>query len=214
MKSFLAGVCLVAAAGLVSCAMLSAQENVPAGNLVKNPSFEERSGAPKDDERWGWGFLDGVARSPFAHWGYSGFWDGGDYDIKLGKGHSGKACARLVCREKGRGGICTEAMFAAPGTKLALRGFFKATNTRGGPCWVNFEGEPGDGWARIDLPNKPDYDWTEVTGTVTVPTPKKMAGDKVEIYLFIYTQAYGELWMDDVTLTPVEGEAPKAEEKK
>lgn len=29
----------------------------------------------------------------------------------------------------------------------------------------------------------------------------------VRIHLFIYTRAYGELWVDDVTLTPI-GEAP------
>jgi hypothetical protein len=58
---------------------------IPAGaNLILNSSFEDRSGPAKDGEPWGKGYLDGVARSPFAHWGYSGFWDGGDYDIKLG----------------------------------------------------------------------------------------------------------------------------------
>jgi hypothetical protein len=29
-----------------------------------------------------------------------------------------------------------------------------------------------------------------------------MAGDRVEIYVFIYMQTYGELWMDDIALTP------------
>lgn len=58
---------------------------IPAGaNFILNSSFEDRSGQAKDGEQWGKGYLDGVARSPFAHWGYSGFWDGGDYDIKLG----------------------------------------------------------------------------------------------------------------------------------
>ena len=58
---------------------------IPAGaNFILNSSFEDRSGPAKDGEPWGKGYLDGVARSPFAHWGYSGFWDGGDYDIKLG----------------------------------------------------------------------------------------------------------------------------------
>jgi len=37
-----------------------------------------------------------------------------------------------------------------------------------------------------------------------VPTPKKMSGDKVEIYVFIYQQTYGELRIDDVTLAPAE----------
>jgi len=77
-------------AATVSRSILCAQDAAPpAGtNLIQNSSFEERSGDPKDGEPWGKGFLDGVARSPFAHWGYSGFWDGGDYDIKLGKGHT------------------------------------------------------------------------------------------------------------------------------
>ena len=72
---------------------------------------------------------------------------------------------------------------------------------------MNFEGDPGDGWARIDLPEKDDYDWTEVTGEVTVKPPRgqhEVAKDgTVEIYIFVYTTAYGELWIDDVTLTPV-----------
>ena len=204
MRAVIALSCALAAAlagGL--CSAPSTEASQPVGNLVRNSSFEERSGPRNDGERWGWRYLDGVSRSPFANWGYGGFWDGGDYDIKLGKAHAGKLCARLVCREKGRGGICTEAMYAAPGTKLQFRGYFRAIGARGGACWVNFEGEPGDGWARIGLPEKADYDWQEVTGVVTVPTPKKMAGDKAEIHLFIYTQAYGELWIDDVTLTPV-----------
>jgi hypothetical protein len=172
-------------------------------NLLANPSFEQRSGPRQPGEPWGTGYLDGLARSPFAHWGYSGFWDNGDYDIKLGPGHTGKLCARLVCREKGRAGICTEALHVAPGTKLQFKGWFKAINAKGGGCRVNFEGQPGDGWASIQLPAKPDYDWTEVTGAVTVPKPKSATGDTVEIYLFIYTQSYGELWIDDLSLAPV-----------
>ena len=190
---------------LILATVATAAAGEPAANLIGNPSFEERSGLEKDGEPWGRGFLDGVSRSPFAAWGYSGFWDNGDYDIKLGQGHTGKLCARLVCRSKGRGGICTEALRVAPGTKLRFSGFFKAAGAQGGTCRVNFEGEPGDGWASIALPGQADYDWTEVTGTVTVPKPQKMAGDRVEIYVFIYIQTYGELWMDDITLTP---EAP------
>jgi hypothetical protein len=176
---------------------------LPVGNLLKNSSFEERSDPAKESDPWGKGFLDGTTRSPFAHWGYSGFWDDGDYDIKLGPGRTGKLCARLVCREKGRGGICTEAIRVPVGTKLQFKGWFKAIGAKGGICQVNFEGEPGDGWASIDLPARGDYDWTEVSGTVTVPRPKKMNGDQVEIYVFIYIRSYGELWVDAVTLTPV-----------
>ncbi|MCY2953441.1 MAG: hypothetical protein NTU53_15905 [Planctomycetota bacterium] len=177
----------------------------PGANLLGNASFEERSGERKPGEPWGTGFLDGVSRSPFSHWGYGGFWDGGDYDIKLGAGHSGKLSARLVCRQKGRGGICSEAIRVAPGTKLQFKGWFKAIGAKGGQCSVNFEGEPGDGWARVDLPTKSDYEWTQVSGTVTVPVPKNSSAEAPrEIHVFIYTQAYGELWMDDVSLTMVE----------
>jgi hypothetical protein len=180
-------------------------ESAPGTNLLRNPSFEERSGPARDGEPWGKGYLDGVARSPFAHWGYSGFWEGGDYDIKLGAGYSGKLCARLVCRQKGRGGIGSAPVRAAAGSKLQFRGFFKAIGGLGGTCRVNFEGEPGDGFASIALPAKPDYDWTEVTGTITVPVPKgKKAGDTVEVLVFIYLQTYGELWIDDLTLMPVQ----------
>ncbi len=170
--------------------------------MLQNSSFEERSGPEKPGEPWGKGDLDGISRSPFAHWGYSGFWDNGDYDIKLGGGRTGKLCARLVCREKGRGGICSEALRVPPGTKLQFRGWFKAIGAKGGGQ-VNFEGDPGDGWASIDLPARSDYDWREVAGTVTVPRPKNLRGDDVKIYVFIYTRGYGELWIDDVTLTPV-----------
>jgi len=174
-------------------------------NLLGNASFEERSGERKAGEPWGVGFLDGTSRSPFSHWGYSGFWDGGDYDIKLGAGHSGKLSARLVCRQKGRGGICSEAIRVAPGTKLQFTGWCKAIGAKGGRCCINFEGEPGDGWASIDLPARGDYDWTRVSGTVTVPAPKNSAGKGPrEIYIFIYTRAYGELWIDDVRLSVVE----------
>jgi hypothetical protein len=177
----------------------------PAGaNLIRNSSFEDRSGPAQDEEPWGKGYLDGVARSPFAHWGYSGFWDGGDYDIKLGAGHTGKLCARLVCREKGRGGIASESVRVAAGTKFQFRGWFKALGASSGTCRVNFEGEPGDGFASISLPAKADYDWTEVADTITVPVPKgKQPGDLIEILVFIYIQTYGELWIDDVRLTPV-----------
>ncbi|HUW57700.1 MAG TPA: hypothetical protein VMZ92_13760 [Planctomycetota bacterium] len=189
------------------CAAASGQD-ASAGNLVKNPSFEDRSGPrkPYPAEPWGYGDLDGVARSPFAHWGYSGFWDGGDYDVKLGRGRTGKLCARLVCRKRGRGGVCTDEIRVTPGTRLRFRGFFKGVDAKGN-CAVNFEGDPGDGWAQIPLPDKADYDWTEVTGEVTVkpPSGKRKPGDdgKVRIHVFIYTRAYGELWIDDVTLTVV-----------
>ena len=182
----------------------------PAGaaSLVRNGSFEARSGRRKlyPAEPWGYGHLDGVARSPFAGWGYSGFWEGGDYDIKLGAGRTGKLCARLVCRKRGRGGICTEAVRVKVGTRLRFRGWFKGLGARG-RCWVNFEGDPGDGWAKIPLPDREDFGWTELTGEVTVKPPRgkhKPAPDgTVRIYAFIYTTAYGELWIDDVTLTPV-----------
>jgi len=177
-------------------------------SLIGNGSFEHRSGPRKlyPAEPWGYGHLDGVARSPFAHWGYSGFWDGGDYDIKLGAGRSGKLCARLVCRKRGRGGICTDAVRVKPGARLRFSGWFKARGARG-PCWVNFEGDPGDGWARIDLPERDNYDWTKVTGEVTVKPPrarhKPAADGTVRVFVFLYTTAYGELWIDDVALTLV-----------
>ncbi len=178
-------------------------------NLIQNSSFEVRSGPrkPYPVEPWGYGHLDTLARSPFANWGYSGYFDGGIYDIKLGKGHTGKQAVRLVCRKKGRGGICTQEIRVKAESKLRFRGFFKAIGAKG-ECSVNFEGDPGDGWASIALPRKADYDWTEVTGVVTV---KKLRGRRkpdengnVGIHVFIYTKAYGELWIDDVTLTPVE----------
>ena len=195
----------------VSCVTFSAAEKPPEGNLIGNPSFEERSGPrkPYPKEPWGYGHLDTLARSPWAHWGYSGFF-AGDYDIKLGKGHTGKLCARLVCRERGRGGICTDEIRLKPGTKLRFRGSFKTIGAKG-PCYVNFEGDPGDGWARIDLPTETDYDWTELTGEITVKQPRRKdriaAEGTVGIYVFIYTTAYGELWIDDVTLTPVHDDA-------
>jgi hypothetical protein len=187
---------------IASRALLAADEPNAAAtsNLLQNPSFEERSGAAKEGEPWGKGDLDGVARSPFAHWGYSGFWDNGDYDIKLGPGRTGKTCVRLVCRENGRGGIASEAVRVPAGTKLRFTGWFKAVGAKGGACCVNFEGEPGDGWANIPLPAKSDYPWTEVTGTVTVPKPRKSSGELVEIYVFVYTRAFGELWIDDLSL--------------
>jgi hypothetical protein len=187
-------------------------------NLLRNPSFEVRSGPRRfhPAEPWGYGHLDGVARSPFAHWGYSGFWDGGDYDIKLGSGRTGKLSARLICRRRGRGGICTDEVRVKVGQTLRCRGFFKAVAARG-PCWVNFEGDPGDGWAKITLPARDDYDWMEVTGQVTVAPPgggrTPGADGKVAIHVFIYTTAYGELWIDDVTLTPVTGPNSQAEQK-
>jgi len=192
---------------LLAALVVSADD--PAGNLIKNPSFEVRSGPrkPYPAEPWGYGHLDTLARSPFANWGYSGFFDGGIYDIKLGKGHTGKQAVRLVCRKKGRAGICTQEIRVKPESKLRFRGFFRAIGAKG-QCFVNFEGDPGDGWASIALPRKANYDWTEVTGVVTV---RKLRGKRkpdengnVAIHLFIYTKAYGELWIDDVTLTPVE----------
>ena len=194
---------------VVLCTAFSFAEEVPDGNLIRNPSFEVRSGPrkPYPEEPWGYGYLDTLARSPWAHWGYSGFFDGGDYDIKLGSGHSGKLCARLVCRQRGRGGICTDQLRVKPGTKLRFRGYFKAIGGHG-PCFVNFEGDPGDGWERIDLPRKADYDWTEITGVVTVKPPRRGkqldAEGNVRIHVFIYTKAFGELWIDDITLTPVD----------
>ena len=38
---------------------------------------------------------------------------------------------------------------------------------------------------------------------MTVPRPKEMHSGNVEIYVFIYMRTYGELWIDDVTLTPI-----------
>ncbi len=89
------------------------------------------------------------------------------------------------------------------GTKLQFKGWFKAIGAKAGTCQVNFEGDPGDGWAGIDLPARSDYDWTEVAGAVTVPKPKNLRGDQVDICVFIYIRTYGELSIDDVTLTPV-----------
>jgi len=190
----------------------SAAGDGPAGNLIGNPSFETRSGArkPHPAEPWGYGHLDGLSRSPFARWGYSGFWDGGDYDIKLGAGRTGgKLSARLVCRARGRGGICTDAIRVKVGATLEFRGWFKRAEARG-RCWVNFEGDPGDGWAAIPIPDPGHAEWAEVRGQVTVKPPRgkqRPAPDgTVAIHVFIYTSAYGELWIDDVTLTPVSGE--------
>jgi len=193
---------------LVAGVSVSGADGQTAGNLILNPSFEERSGPrkPYPEEPWGYGYLDTLSRSPFAAWGYSGFFDGGDYDIKLGEGHTGPLSARLVCRQRGRGGLCTGEIRVKPGEQLCFRGFFKAIGAHG-PCFVNFEGDPGDGWARIDLPSSADHDWTEVREDVTVPPARRgqdVAPDgTVRILVFIYTKAFGELWVDDVTLTPV-----------
>jgi len=168
--------------------------------------MEARSGPRRFHpvEPWGYGHLDGVARSPFVHWGYSGFWDGGDYDIKLGKGRTGGLCARLVCRKRGRGGICTDEIRVPVGARLRFRGWFKAAGAWG-RCWVNFEGDPGDGWARIALPRQSDYGWTEVTGEGVVPPPRGKrrvgADGRVAIHVFIYTTAFGDLWIDDISLS-------------
>ena len=190
--------------GLVMFLGLACEAVQAAENLLKNPSFEERAPKPQPSDPWSHGYLDGVAQSPFAHWGYGGFWDGGDYDIKLGPGHTGKMCVRLVCREKGRGGIASEAVRVKPGTTLKFSGWFKGVGAYGSG-WINFEGQPGDGWAKIDLPKEPTYDWQEVTGTVTVPVKKNQPADEpVDIHIFIYTRAYGELWIDDLSLTPGE----------
>jgi hypothetical protein len=185
---------------------------IPDGNLIQNPSFEVRSG-PRQDypaEPWGYGPFDTISRSPWAHWGYSGFFDG-DYDIKLGPGHTGAMCARLVCRQRGRGGLCTDAIRVKPGAKLRFHGFFKGVGAKGA-CFINFEGDPGDGWATINLPSASDYDWTEITGEVTAKEPQpdhKVGPDgKISIYVFIYTKAYGELWIDDVTLTSTDAKQP------
>lgn len=197
----------IAALLLITGPAVFAAERGTESSLVANPSFEVRSGPrkPYPEEPWGYGYLDTLARSPFADWGYSGFFDGGDYDIKLGEGHSGKLAARLVCRKRGRGGICTGEIRVKPGEQLRFHGYFKAIGAHGS-CFVNFEGDPGDGWERIELPRQPDYDWTEVTGLVTVKPPRRGQeldpDGKVRIYVFIYTKAYGELWIDDVTLTP------------
>jgi len=215
MRNFLLAAILVFATGIVASHVFSAGAITVPTNLVKNSSLETRSGPRKDypEEPWGYGPLDTLARSPFANWGFSGYFDGGDYDIKLGKGHTGKQCARLVCRKKARAAICTDMIKVKPGTKLRFRGFFKAIDARG-KCFVEFEGDPGEGWARMKLPKKDNYDWTEVTGVVTVKGPKgkrKVDADgNTRIILFIYTKAYGELWIDDVTLTPVE-DSPAAD---
>ncbi len=193
---------------VVLCTAVSAADKAPDGNLIRNSSFEVRSGPrkPYPEEPWGYAHLDTLARSPFAHWAYSGFFNGGDYDIKLGKGHTEKLSVRLVCRRRGRGAICTDEIRVKPGTKLQFHGFFRGIGANG-PCYVNFEGDPGDGWARIDLPKKVDYDWTEVTGVVTVGPPQRGREvdeqGNVRIFLFIYTKAFGELWIDDVTLVPI-----------
>jgi hypothetical protein len=198
----------VVATVLVAGSTVIGADGEPQANLIANPSFEVRSGPRKTypEEPWGYGYLDTLARSPFADWGYSGFFEGGDYDIKLGEGHSGKLSARLVCRKRGRGGICTAEIRVKPGEQLRFRGYFKAVHAHG-PCFVNFEGDPGDGWARIELPRQADYDWTEVTGLVTVKPPRRGReldpDGKVRIHVFIYTKAFGELWIDDVNLTPV-----------
>ncbi len=194
----------VLAAGVSVCGA----DSQMAGNLILNPSFEVRSGPrqPYPQEPWGYGYLDTLSRSPFAGWGYSGFFDGGDYDIKLGEGHTGALSARLVCRKRGRGGLCTAEIRVKPGETLRFRGYFKALGAHG-PCFVNFEGDPGDGWARIDLPNLADHDWMEVSEVVTVQPPRRGQEldpeGKVRILVFIYSKAFGELWIDDVTLTPV-----------
>ncbi len=207
MRHVLLAVTIVLAVGLAASHVFSAGAPAP-GNLISNSSLEKRSGPRRDypQEPWGYGLLDTLARSPFADWGFSGYFDGGDYDIKLGKGHTGKHSARLVCRKKARAGICTDIIRVKPGTKLRFRGFFRAIDAKG-KCFVNFEGDPGEGWARIDLPKADNYDWTEVTGVVTVKPPrgkrKADADGNVRIVVFIYTKAYGELWIDDVSLTPV-----------
>ena len=68
------------------------------------------------------------------------------------------------------------------------------------------------------MPDKADYDWTEVTGEVTVKGPgRRRKVDKdgnVRIYVFVYTKAYGELWIDDITLTPVAAPATEDAKKK
>ena len=61
--------------------------------------------------------------------------------------------------------------------------------------------------ARAGLGSRRSCDELIRSGVVTVKPPRRgqeLGPDgKVRIFVFIYTKAFGELWIDDVTLVPI-----------
>jgi len=168
-------------------------------NLILNGGFEILGNGLGDLVTKEPEMYDKVENSPFLNWGFGGKWEGGEYKCEVVPGRTGKNAVKISCVTKGRGGICTPLISVEGGSKLLLTFWIKADNAMG-RIFVNFEGDPGDGWKSIDC--KPGtYDWMEMKREIIVPYGK--GGKNPRINLFFYNKTAGDVYIDDVSLTKI-----------
>jgi len=179
----------------------------PAGGdeLIANGGFEKTGGAdlaaslPAETRA----FYGGAKPCPFEGWLFGGGWEGGRYTVHVSdEAHSGRRCCEIRCEKKGRGGIASSPFTLRPGTILKVSFWIKARGAEGGRIFLNYEGTPGDGWDKLDLP-RGTYDWTHVTKRCVVPVRHERA-DGQTLMIFLYSKARGSIWIDDVSVRTVD----------
>ena len=202
MKSLLAGLAVIACLA----APLGAGEN-----LIRNGSFEElrktgfADSLPADAKS----FYDGTSDSPFENWAFGGGWEGGRYTVHAStEAHTGKQSCEIRCEKQGRGGVAAWPFKLKPGSIVKVTFWVKTKDATGGRLVLNFEGTPGDGWDRMDVPGG-TYDWTAFTRRCVVPVRQSRA-DGQTIALFLYTKVGGTVWIDDVSAEEVDVDAMAA----
>jgi len=189
------------------CVLVAAAVAPRAGaeNLIVNGGFERPAETdflakltPADRA-----FYGGAKASPFEGWRFGGGWEGGQYTADVSdEAHSGKRSCEIRCRKKGRGGIASSPFKLRPGTILKVSFWIKAAGAEAGRVFLNFEGTPGDGWDKLDLPGG-TYDWRQVTKRCVVPVRHERA-DGQTLMIFIYSKAAGSVWIDDVRVEAVD----------
>jgi hypothetical protein len=189
----------------LAVALVTLAQPASAENLIRNGGFERRDGPdpraelPPDARA----FYAGAGPSPFDGWLFGGGWDGGKYSVHASQqAHGGRHSCEIRCQKKGRGGIASSPFKLRPGTVLKVSFWIKASNAAGGRIFLNFEGTPGDGWDRMDLPAG-TYDWTKVTRRCVVPARHERADGQM-LMIFIYSKAAGSIWIDDVSVETVD----------
>ena len=207
MKTFVLSVVLIL---LASCGVRAA-----GADLIANSSFEGLrrgpflSRLPKETRALYGGCVD----SPSQGWAFGGNWDNGKYTVHVSDdAHTGKRSAEIRCGKKGRGGVASSPFKLMPGTIIKVSFWVKARNADGGRVFLNYEGTPGDGWNRMDIPAG-TYGWTQITHRCVVPA-RRTGADGQTLVLFFYSKAGGSIWLDDVTAETVDvnamAEAPAA----
>ncbi|MDP6118932.1 MAG: DUF4091 domain-containing protein [Planctomycetota bacterium] len=164
--------------------LISSGHEIVGPDLLRNGSFDEKGRG---------------TNCPFVGWAARSML-GGKHSFELAPGRTGMA-AKITAGKAGRGDIHNlQDVVIKAGSILRFRFWAKAEKLNGGVS-VWFEGDPGEGWHKINVDSSAK-DWTLFETRVRVPEGKN-GQTKPAIQFWFYNWGTGSILFDDISAAVV-----------